>query len=43
MTVDEIFSKLSGHMIKGLMIHDQMSDYYDFLSLRGYKRCHNDL
>ena len=40
MTVDEIFSKLSGHMIKGLMIHDQMSDYYDFLSLRGYKRCH---
>lgn len=40
MTVDEIFSELSSHMIKGLMIHDQMSDYYDFLSLRGYKRCH---
>ena len=40
MTVDEIFSELSAHMIKGLMIHDQMSDYYDFLSLRGYKRCH---
>ena len=40
MTIDEIFSELSGHMIKGLMIHDQMSDYYDFLSLRGYKRCH---
>ena len=40
MTVDEIFSELSAHQIKGLMIHDQMSDYYDFLSLRGYKRCH---
>ena len=40
MTVEEIFSKLSSHMIKGLMLHDQMSDYYDFLSLRGYKRCH---
>lgn len=22
------------------MIHDQMADYYDFLSLRGYKRAH---
>lgn len=40
MTVDELFSSLSSHMIKGLMLHDQMSDYYDFLSLRGYKRCH---
>ena len=40
MTVDEIFTDLSGHMVKALMIHDQMSDYYDFLSLRGYKRCH---
>ena len=40
MTVDEIFTELSGHMIKGLMIHDQMADYYDFLSLRGYKRAH---
>lgn len=40
MTVDDIFSELSAHMIKGLMIHDQMADYYDFLSLRGYKRAH---
>ena len=40
MTTEQIFSELSGHMIKGLMIHDQMSDYYDFLSLRRYKRCH---
>ena len=40
MTVDEIFSELSAHMVKGLMIHDQMADYYDFLSLRGYKKAH---
>ena len=40
MTTDEIFSELSAHMIKGMMIHDQMANYYDFLSLRGYKRCH---
>jgi hypothetical protein len=27
-------------MIKGVMIHEQMADYYDFLNLHGYKRCH---
>ena len=40
MTVDEIFSELAAHMIKGIMIHDQMSSYYDFLSLCGYQKCH---
>lgn len=40
MEVNEIFSALSAHMIKGMMIHDQLANYYDFLSLRGYKRCH---
>lgn len=40
MTVEEIFKELSSHMIKGVMIHEQMSDYYDFLNLHGYKRCH---
>ena len=38
MTTEEIFKKISSHMIKGLMIHDKMADYWDFLSLRGYKR-----
>lgn len=27
-------------MIKGLMIHDQLANYYNFLGLSGYKRCH---
>lgn len=40
MTVAEIFSTLSSHMIKGIMIHEHLSNYFDFLSLRGYKRCH---
>ena len=40
MTAEEIFRDLSAHMVKGMMIHDKMADYYDFLSLRGYKRCH---
>ena len=40
MTVGEIFSKLSEHMVEGLMIHSQMSDYYGFLDLEGYQQCH---
>lgn len=33
MTLDEIFSELSAHFIKGLMFHDQMSNYFDFLHM----------
>ena len=40
MELKEIYGKLSAHMIKGMMIHDQMANYYDFLGLKGYKRCH---
>ena len=38
--VEEIFKTLSSHMVKGVMIHNQMADYYEFLNLHGYKRCH---
>lgn len=41
MTIEEIFSELAQHMIEGLMIHAQMSDYYGFLGLDGYQTCHN--
>lgn len=27
-------------MIKGIMVHEQLADYYDFLGLYGYKCCH---
>lgn len=40
MTVAEIFEKINSHMIEGIMLHDQMSEYYDFLDLHGFKRCH---
>jgi hypothetical protein len=40
MTVEEIYSQITSHMVKGLMFHEQMANYYDFLGLKGYKRCH---
>ena len=40
MTIDEIFSNINAHMIEGLMVHSQMSDYYNFLGLEGYHKCH---
>ena len=40
MTVDEIFSVLSEHMVEGLMTHSQLSDYFGFLGLEGYQKCH---
>ena len=40
MELKEIYSNIVSHMIKGMMIHAQLADYYDFLGLEGYKRCH---
>ena len=40
MTVDEVFSTLSAHMIKGMMTHEQLANYYNFLGLKGYAKCH---
>lgn len=40
MELKEIYSKINEHMINGLMLHDQLANYYDFLGLKGYKRCH---
>lgn len=40
MTVEEIFSQLVAHAIEGLMVHAQMAEYYDFLGLKGYEKCH---
>ena len=38
--MDENFKILAAHFIKGMMVHDQMASYYDFLGLRGYKKMH---
>lgn len=40
MEVAEIYSKIASHMIKGIMFHTEMADYYDFLCLHGYMACH---
>lgn len=40
MTVEEVFTKISTHMIKGLMVHDEFFQYYTFLGLWGYADCH---
>ena len=40
MTVSEIFGKISAHMVEGMMFHEQMADYYDFLGFEGYSCCH---
>lgn len=40
MEVKDIFSEIMAHGIKGVMTHVQLSDYYDFLNMHGYKRCH---
>ena len=40
MTIEEVFSEISKHMIKGLMVHTQLADYFEFLGLCGYHKCH---
>ena len=39
MTVEDVFAKLGQHMIKGLMVHTQLSDYFNFIGLKGYHKC----
>ena len=40
MTLEEIFSQVAQHMVVGLMVHSQMCDYFNFLGLKGYSKCH---
>ena len=40
MTVEEIFSQVAQHMTEGLMFHSQMTDYFEFLGMEGFKACH---
>jgi hypothetical protein len=39
MTVEEVFAEIGTHMIEGMMTHEALANYYDFLGLKGYKRC----
>lgn len=38
--VDDIFSTLAAHMVKGLMIHEQLMHCFSFIGLDGYAKCH---
>lgn len=40
MTVEEVFGQITTRQINGFMMHEQLADYYDFLGLKGCKRCH---
>ena len=40
MTIDEIYAKIAQHMIKGIMLHDQLAVYYKFLGMNGYSKHH---
>ena len=40
MSAEQISVQVYQHMIKGMMIHVQMSEYYRFLNLPGYARFH---
>lgn len=34
----DVFNAISQHIVKGVMFHEQMADYFDFLNLQGLKR-----
>lgn len=40
MTPIETLSEIHNHQIKGVMLHDELANLYDFLGLCGYKACH---
>lgn len=40
MSIEDIFKEILARMLKGLMTHEQLANYYDFLGLQGYKKCH---
>lgn len=40
MELQEIMNKVASHMVSGMMFHEQMSEYYLFLNLKGYSKCH---
>lgn len=41
MTAQEIFYQIINHMLEGMMVHEQLANYFDFLALNGYKCCHD--
>jgi hypothetical protein len=40
MAAEKIFIELNQHMLKGLMFHEELANYFSFLALEGYSYCH---
>ena len=40
MSIVDVFSQMSSHMIEGMMVHEQIMNSYLFLGLKGYAACH---
>ena len=40
MSIEEIYNLISQRLLQGVMTHQQLANYYDFLGLQGYKCCH---
>lgn len=40
MAIPEVYSQIAQRMIEGLMTHSQLADYFGFLGLEGYQKCH---
>lgn len=38
MTIDDVFGAINNRLLEGIMVHDQLTAYFDFLNLHGYKR-----
>ena len=38
MTVEEIFTTLAAHMEKGIRMHEDLVNVFDFLGLKEYKK-----
>lgn len=40
MTCVEIFTKIINRMVEGVMTHEELANYYQFLGLPAYSKCH---
>lgn len=40
MTASEIFSEVLNNVLEGVMLHEQLANYFDFLNMHGFKRLH---
>ena len=38
--VQQLYSELINRMKQGVEMHEQLADYYSFLNLPGYQKCH---